>query len=331
MSPLKSSGERKAPTLHDVARAANVSVAAVSQAMNNVGALSSVTRERILLAAHELGYVPNRYAAGLRRQRSMVIGFVANTESDLQTEKRWAHYYGKQLQALVTAAGRMGYIITVIPDNRPDLLALAQVDALYLADVRPEALVVHEAKKQDIPLVSYEDQIDGTRSVTVFAGYEHATREALDALLAGGAARIGLLTEVDGYASDEVGEAVYSQWCAERGHEPRIARGDYNRGNLEGAVRSLIDSGADAFFSYYEEGPAIHRYLNRLDSGADAHVDFVALCLEDCDENSRLGVSHICVRPEQAPDFALDHLLAMVGNTSAQSTTVELPVAVHIR
>lgn len=65
-------------TTHDVARRAGVSQPTVSLVLskNARARVSAETRERVLLAAHELGYVPNVVARSLVRSRSYAIGVI---------------------------------------------------------------------------------------------------------------------------------------------------------------------------------------------------------------------------------------------------------------
>ena len=69
--------------ISDVAEAAGFSISTVSVALNDVeGArISPQTRDRIRTVAKSLGYVPNRLAQGLRRQRSGIVGFVGDQVS----------------------------------------------------------------------------------------------------------------------------------------------------------------------------------------------------------------------------------------------------------
>ena len=108
--------------LKDVAARAGVSTAAVSQALNGRGALSADTRQRILDAATELGYSPDRYAAALRRGRTLSIGYVASPPLDPVREATQAQYAMRQLSALVDAAAAHHFTVTVIPYARPELL-----------------------------------------------------------------------------------------------------------------------------------------------------------------------------------------------------------------
>jgi LacI family transcriptional regulator len=63
-------------TIRDVARYLNLSITTVSRALNNYDDVSDTTRQRVLQAAAQLGYVPNRAARQLRRKRSDTIGYI---------------------------------------------------------------------------------------------------------------------------------------------------------------------------------------------------------------------------------------------------------------
>lgn len=63
-------------TIRDIARHLNLSIAAVSRALDGYPDISAETRARVLQAAQELGYAPNHAARQLRRHRTEVLGFV---------------------------------------------------------------------------------------------------------------------------------------------------------------------------------------------------------------------------------------------------------------
>lgn len=64
----------KGATIHDVARAADVSVATVSRTLNGFGTVAQSTRDRVLQAAGELDYVPHSGARALSTKRTDTIG-----------------------------------------------------------------------------------------------------------------------------------------------------------------------------------------------------------------------------------------------------------------
>lgn len=64
------------PTIKDVAKKANVSVATVSRVINNTGYVNHETRKIVEDAIDELGYVPNELARSLFRKKSNIIGLI---------------------------------------------------------------------------------------------------------------------------------------------------------------------------------------------------------------------------------------------------------------
>lgn len=64
----------KGATIHDVARAADVSVATVSRTLNGIEIVAQPTRDRVLRAAGELDYVPHSGARALSTKRTDTIG-----------------------------------------------------------------------------------------------------------------------------------------------------------------------------------------------------------------------------------------------------------------
>lgn len=65
------------PTLHDVARAAGVSVMTASRALNGQARVSAKTRECVLNEAARIGYRPSFSARALRARESQMLGFRA--------------------------------------------------------------------------------------------------------------------------------------------------------------------------------------------------------------------------------------------------------------
>lgn len=77
-----SAGRRRA-TLADVARLAGVSEITASRVLRSQGPISATTRERVLTAVAELGYVPNRIAGTLASAGSRLVGIVIPSLSNI--------------------------------------------------------------------------------------------------------------------------------------------------------------------------------------------------------------------------------------------------------
>lgn len=74
---------KKTSTIKDVAKYANVSVATVSNVMNNIDKTSESTKQRVLEAIKILGYHTNFTARSLVRQKSNFIGIVLSSNDKL--------------------------------------------------------------------------------------------------------------------------------------------------------------------------------------------------------------------------------------------------------
>ncbi|MGV6811239.1 MAG: LacI family DNA-binding transcriptional regulator [Brevirhabdus sp.] len=70
-------------TLRDVSDASGVSEMTVSRVLRNRGDVSTATRERVLKAARDLGYVPNRIAGALASNRVNLVGVVIPSMSNM--------------------------------------------------------------------------------------------------------------------------------------------------------------------------------------------------------------------------------------------------------
>jgi len=68
--------ERAAPTIYDVARAAGVSIASVSRVLNGTRNPRPQTRDRVLQAVAELGFVPDGAARALSARLKEMVGVV---------------------------------------------------------------------------------------------------------------------------------------------------------------------------------------------------------------------------------------------------------------
>lgn len=70
-------------TLRDVSEASGVSEMTVSRVLRNRGDVSAATREKVLRAAKQLGYVPNKIAGALASQRVNLVAVVIPSLSNM--------------------------------------------------------------------------------------------------------------------------------------------------------------------------------------------------------------------------------------------------------
>lgn len=70
-------------TLRDVSEASGVSEMTVSRVLRNRGDVSAATREKVLEAAKDLGYVPNKIAGALASQRVNLVAVIIPSMSNM--------------------------------------------------------------------------------------------------------------------------------------------------------------------------------------------------------------------------------------------------------
>lgn len=78
---------KKSSTIKDVAKYANVSIATVSNVINNIDKTSEETKQRVLDAINILGYHTNFTARSLVKQKSYFIGIVLSLDDNISIYK----------------------------------------------------------------------------------------------------------------------------------------------------------------------------------------------------------------------------------------------------
>lgn len=91
----------KRPTLNDVAKLAGVTPTTVSRVINNRGALSDKTKQKVKNAMEELNYQPNALARTLLKGKSNIIGLIFPTTENI--------FYGQIVAELEDRFSKRGY------------------------------------------------------------------------------------------------------------------------------------------------------------------------------------------------------------------------------
>lgn len=108
------------PTVYDVANRSGVSIATVSRVYRNPDSVRAQTRERVLAAARELGYVPSGNARGLASRTTGVLGLCFPDYSDPDAEDTDAEdddaamlYSDQIIRGMERTARRHGYALLI--------------------------------------------------------------------------------------------------------------------------------------------------------------------------------------------------------------------------
>jgi len=180
-------------SIKDIARVANVSYSTVSRALADSPRVKPATRARIQRFAREMGYTPSAAARSLVTQRTMTIGIVATTMTDM--------FQAEVIQAIEHAALGCGYSVILTQSGFGSERELAEiqalrerrVDGIILISVRIGGVYAAILQGTNIPLVFINScQTDYGRSVRVDS--LRGGREAVNHLLNLGHRRIGYIT-----------------------------------------------------------------------------------------------------------------------------------------
>ena len=240
------------PTIRDVARRASVSVASVSRALNGLDNVRSETRERILCAVTELGYVPNAAARSLSLARAHAIGVVL---PDLHGE-----FFSECVRGMDREASRRGYLLLLSnmhEDSEQSALALramrGRVDGLLVMAPHIAPASLERALPQTLPAVL----INAPGEVTSRPGLRIDNRAGAEAmvrhLLANGYRDIvhvaGPESNVDAQERVEGFRNAMEQLAP--GRPARVIAGNFTEEAGEAAARAILsgDLPCDAVFA----------------------------------------------------------------------------------
>ena len=180
-------------TIYDVASRAGVSISTVSNTLNAPGKVRAATRQRILAAIDELGFVPRTDAHARARKGVGRIGVVAPITTYPSYEVRLRGVldglrdqpYELVLYDQATLTVRRNYLDSLPLTNR--------LDGIIVMSLQFAAAVASRLLSRELPTVLVEFARDGFSSVHV--DDREGGRLAADHLLAAGHRRFGFIGE----------------------------------------------------------------------------------------------------------------------------------------
>nr|WP_102714343.1 LacI family DNA-binding transcriptional regulator [Paenibacillus castaneae] len=184
----------------EVAKLAGVSEATVSRVLNNVGPIKQETRERVLRASAELGYVPSALAQQFARQKSGNIGVILPFVPNVHLFS--TYYFSEILSGIGETAKRCGYDLLLIfrePDgarNYAKLFRTHKIDACIVLgsqDVPEERAALAELKEEGYPFCLVNQRFDDERYTAVDADHVAGSRAAVQHLIRQGKRKVAFI------------------------------------------------------------------------------------------------------------------------------------------
>lgn len=273
---------RKRPTGRDVAERAGVSLTTVSFVLNGNTqvAIPEETRQRVLRAARELGYRPNRLVRGLVRGRTQTIGLIV--------PRLDSSFHATVVQGIQSVCRMHGYRVLLADSehcfaderNEVELLLEHRVDGL-ISFALPDDVAVDQLREWVAGLVA-----DGVTMVVVD---DHSVSGLVDCIVTDDVLGARLIVEHliqlghQRIAHLSAGEGMSSARDRARGYREALAKADMP------AMPELI-AGSSYFMTDQEIGQCVRHLLSqtpRPTAVFAANDDIATGCIVACRE---LGV-----------------------------------------
>ncbi len=232
---------RDTVTLADVARLSGVSQSAVSRSFTDGASVSEKTRARVLEAAKELGYRPNRMARAMVTGKSRMIGLVV---AYLENQ-----FYPLAIELLSRKLQEQGYhILLLMAENSEagteevvrNLLDYG-VDGIITASVSISNDLTARCESAGIPIVMFNRSQDDPRLSAVTSDNLAGGRMAANFLVAGGHRKIAHISGWQGSSTGRDRATGFVEALGDQGLQPfAVEDGMYDIAHLRDVTRVMF-------------------------------------------------------------------------------------------
>ena len=176
----------------------NISIGTVSRALNNRPDVNEDTRQRVLDAARELGYVPNQSGRSLRRGQTGVIGFMMQTGHEITGQGDT--FFMSVFDGVQTVLSRHHLDLVAMlcssEEDREDYLrrmvSRGFADALIISSTQRVDPRITFLAERNVPFVALGRSTTDVGQPWLDIDFETIAREAVDRLVARGHRRIAI-------------------------------------------------------------------------------------------------------------------------------------------
>ncbi|MEU1514143.1 LacI family DNA-binding transcriptional regulator [Streptomyces sp. NPDC005811] len=309
-APAGANGATPRPRLEDVAARVGLSTASVSLVLRGVPGPSERTRQRVLKAAADLGYRPDRTASALASKRSRLLGVMIDVHSPFQAEL---------VEHLHTAAEEVGYDLVLSTQTRTrdentaveTLLAFRCEALILLGPVAPAAVLAELDRRA--PVVSVGRRITGAALDVVRSADDAGVGQVVDHLVGLGHRAIVC---VDGGKGIIATDRRRGYRAAMRRHgldeRIRVLHGDLTEEAGDRVGRQLLDDGElPTAVVTFNDRSAIGVLTALRGAGVEVPGDVSVVGYDD-DTLSRLTCFDLTTVSQNAEEQARQAVLAVV-------------------
>lgn len=310
-------------TIKDVAEQSGVSITTVSHVLNEVHGkrVSQETRERVLKAAEDLLYRPNRLARGLRTQRTQMIGFLSDRVSTTP-------FAGKLILGAQDAAAEAGCLLVLLNSGGDPAVEEREVEALLERGV--DGIVYAAFYHQIItppagltrgPAVLLDAQSPESAISSVIPDEVGGARAAVQELLAAGHRRIGFVSNIDDIPATRLRLIGFRQALEVYGlpYDPSlvVAADVTAPGGLAGATELLTRADPPTALFCFNDRLAMGAYQAAAELGLAIPDDLSIVGFDDQElisDSLRPGLTTIALPHYEMGQWAVRNLLEQIAS-----------------
>lgn len=321
------------PTIRDVARRAQVSIASVSRALNGLGNVAEQTRLKVEEAARELGYVPHAGARSLSLAQTRAIGVVL---PDVHGE-----FFSEVMRGMDREASARDYVLLLsnmhggAAQAEKALRAMrGRVDGLVVMAPHLNANSVESALPPRLPAVLLNARGDVRSHSSFGVDNRRGVVDIVDHFRATGRDRVVHIAGPEGNvdADQRCGafEEAMRGWKSDEA--PVVLRGDYSEEGGAGAVRQLVERGQpfDALFAA-NDMMAIGA-MDELEARGIAVPEAVAVAgFDDVPISRHLGLTTARIRIDELGANAIARLIDIIEQGEDQTIQMLYPPELVVR
>jgi LacI family transcriptional regulator len=300
-------------TIRDVARRAQVSVASVSRVINRFDNVSEQTRERVLSAIKELGYVPHAGARSLSMARTGAIGVVL---PNLHGE-----FFSEIVRGMDRLATQRGYLLLLSNMHAETIDAAAalkamrgRVDGLIVMAPHMDDVATAEALPAGTPAVLLNTRAAVEGRPTIRLDNAAGVRAVAKHLLTNGRKHIVHIAGPRGNIdAEERARAFQAAFSNRNGVALQTIEGDFYEESGRAAVELLLGGGRDFDAVFAANDMMAIGALEALRNAGVAVPGKVAVVgFDDIPLSSHLGLTTVRVRIAELGERAIERLLYMI-------------------
>ncbi len=325
--------------IKDISAHLGLSVSTVSKAMNDYPDISEDTRERVLVAARELGYHPNAAARNLRRKRTDKIGLVINTPMTYINESLFS-LFPSMAAVLEDSSLNLVLYTTGIKDPKAELIKICQsreVDGIILYWSEDISEAVRILEEEAFPYVLMDRRVTQPNASFVVKENYQGAYELTNHLISQGYKSIGFMSRpihgstnvdrLDGYkkALSEAGISFEKHLVLPTIIEP-------SSGYQEMLNFLDMDEPPEAVIAFHDLVAV--KALDAIQERGKKIPEDVALASFDNLRSSRMTnptITTVGYSMEDMGKLVMESLIKLINETDAKPIQITIPIELIVR